>query len=281
MDVEMRSVRETQGDWLFHYTRLETALEYILPKLTMRLSPFSRMRDPREYSDWSVPTAGFIDGVSDADMARAWTEVSTRLNSLKDRFKLLSFTQDEADQDILDGQWGRGYCRSRLWELYANGGRGLCLVFHKQTAVEEILPQLETLGRAHHGSVLYSNKRLFEEIFVDLGEALKGNIDTIVEEKLARHMDALFLTKNVEWQSENEYRFIVETADDAPVHVDVTNSLVGVCMGPLTPREYFPSIRTLCEAAHLSLGQLMWWNNDPLLIGVRVELAPPGAEAAD
>jgi hypothetical protein len=41
--------------------------------------------------------AGFVDGLSDAEMARATSTVTTRFNRLKDRFKLLSFTQDDAE----------------------------------------------------------------------------------------------------------------------------------------------------------------------------------------
>jgi hypothetical protein len=159
-----------------------------------------------------------------------------------------------------------------LWESYADAGRGVCLAFHKQTAIDEILPQLDALGRAVCGSVTYDNKRLFEEVFVDLAEAVKQDADSIIEEKLAAHMNALFLTKNVEWSSENEFRFIVETDDVAPVYVDVESSLVGVCLGPRTPMEYFPSVRALCEASRLSIAHLIWWNNDPFLVGMRVDL---------
>jgi hypothetical protein len=36
------------GSRLYHYTRLSTAIEAILPDWQLRLSPFSQMRDPRE-----------------------------------------------------------------------------------------------------------------------------------------------------------------------------------------------------------------------------------------
>jgi hypothetical protein len=42
------------GEWLYHYTSLETALVHILPNLTLRLNPFSEMRDPREYTKWLI-----------------------------------------------------------------------------------------------------------------------------------------------------------------------------------------------------------------------------------
>jgi hypothetical protein len=44
----INEVRETPGEWLYHYTTIETALVHILPTRHLRLGPFSRMRDPRE-----------------------------------------------------------------------------------------------------------------------------------------------------------------------------------------------------------------------------------------
>jgi hypothetical protein len=236
-----------------------------MPTLTVRLSPFSEMRDAREYTRWAVPAAGFTGDAADVDVDQAWAAASSRLNSLKDEFKLLSMTMDDPAED--EGEYGRGYARSHLWEAYADRGRGVCFVFDKEVATALVPNQLQQIGRTAHGPVTYRNERLFREIFVDLSEALKGDLDRIADEKLARHMDSLFLTKNTEWASEREYRFIVQS-DEQYVSVDVSESLVGICLGPETPKQAFHAVRHFARHADVAIAKLLWWNNDPLLVGI-------------
>jgi len=171
-----------------------------------------------------------VGEITDDDMTRAQVEAAQGLYDLKNQFKLLSFTQDDPDA-VTPGEYGRGYVRSRLWELYADVGRGVCLVLHKERAITEIVSQLERHGPEHHGSVCYENHRLSSEIFFDLEPLLAGRYAEAEEEKLGQYMEELFFTKNTEWTSESEYRFVVRTPDAEPVYVDVSQSLQGLCLG--------------------------------------------------
>ena len=67
----IHEIRERPGEWLYHYTTLETALVHVLPRHRLRLSPFSRMRDPREYKQWFPGAAGFLEEISESDLGRA------------------------------------------------------------------------------------------------------------------------------------------------------------------------------------------------------------------
>ena len=116
----INEVRETPGEWLYHYTTIETALVHILPTWRVRLSPFSRMRDPREYKQWLPGALGSYEGDIDALMPN-YAEAALRLNLLRDEFKLLSLALDS--EDVAEGTYGRGFARSRLWELYGGGAR--------------------------------------------------------------------------------------------------------------------------------------------------------------
>jgi hypothetical protein len=159
-----------------------------------------------------------------------------------------------------------GYSRSRLWELYANVARGVCLVLDKKDAIAEIVPQLERLGPASHGPVDYRNERLGVEIFFDYAPLLEGRYDDVEEALLRQHMESLFFTKNTEWSSESEYRFVVRTPGHEPVYVDVSHSLRGLCLGPETPKQYFPALRDWCATADVAVSKLLWWNNQPILV---------------
>jgi hypothetical protein len=84
----IKEVRDTPGEWLYHYTTLETALVHILPTLRLRLGPFSKMRDPREYKDWWPSAAGFGEFDTE-EFERGYPEFSARLNLLHAEFKRL------------------------------------------------------------------------------------------------------------------------------------------------------------------------------------------------
>jgi hypothetical protein len=237
--------------------------------MRMRLSPFTQMRDPREYAAWAPAVAGFTEASAD-EMNRAQADATHRLNDLKSQFKLVSFTQDDPET-LTAGEYGRGYARSRLWELYAGLGRGVCLAFNKEAAIGELVPQLELLGPVRHGPVHYDNRPLSREIFFDLETLLRGGYDEEEERMLSHYMDDLFLTKNTEWSSESEYRFVVRTPDANPVYVDVSGSMYGLVLGPETPKQYLPAIRELCNVSDLAVAQLMWWNNKPMLVGIALD----------
>jgi Protein of unknown function (DUF2971) len=266
LNAQAQIIRATRGEWFFHYTTLERAIEHILPSLRMKLNPFISMRDPREYGAW-VPSVGGWGELTDIEMSRGQAEAAQGLAALKNQFKLLSFTQDDAESAAPD-EYGRGYARSHLWERYSSVGRGVCLVLRKDEAITEIASLLKRLGLEHHGPVAYRNQRLSTEIFFELEPILAGRYAEAEEAKLGQYMEDLFFTKNVEWSSEREYRFVVRTEDAAPVFVAVAQSLQGVCLGPETPKQYYPALHELCTAAGIATTKLIWWNNDPILVNI-------------
>jgi hypothetical protein len=259
----IHEIRETPGQWLYYYTTLETALVHILPTRRLRLSPFSEMRDPREYKEWFPPAGGF----GDFDEWR-YVEASARLNLLRAEFKLLALTVDSNDPD--ERVYGRGFARSRLWESYAGRGSGVCLVLRKEDAVRTITQQLEAVGRAAHGSVRYENREISPEITLDFAEILAGDVDAIADRIAERHLEPLFLTKNTEWESEREYRFVVRSPDPYEF-VDIGACLHAVCRGPESFRSAEQALGHFARQLAIGLGYVEWNANRPILIGRRID----------
>jgi hypothetical protein len=260
----IHEIRETPGDWLFHYTTLETALVFILPHLRLRLSPFSRMRDPREYKRWFPGAAGYMDERwLEAELMRRWAQASERLNLLRDEFKLLSLTTDSPDAG--EGVYGRGFARSRLWESYASNGTGVCLVLKKPDAVKLIPAQLEGIGKMDHGPIRYANSPVHTEIMFNF-EEIFGDLDAVADRIATKHLEKLFLTKNREWESEREYRFVVRSQNEWE-YVGITDSLVAVVQGPESAPDAEHSLRHFATERQLALGLVQWNGNDPKLIG--------------
>ena len=246
-------------EYLFHYTTLAVALEHILEKATIRLSPFSAMRDPRESQAWLI-TGGGYGGVDEAQ----YQEYSKKMNALKHEHKLLSLTQDDLSRHHSDEDpvYRRGFARPRLWEQYAQSHRGVCLCFNRETLIESLCGQLGTPERPlTHGAVEYRDDRLGQELFVDLTPDL--GVDELVEANLDRYFDALFLTKLRDWETENEYRFVVRTDKQGYEFASIETSLRAVCLGGEVARTYVPSFTALCEGRGWEVLQMRWENGYP------------------
>jgi Protein of unknown function (DUF2971) len=259
----IKEVRDTPGEWLYHYTTLETALVHILPTLRLRLSPFSEMRDPREYKEWWPSAGGFGDFDKD-DFERGYAASTARLNLLRAEFKLLSTTIDPDQPD--EGVFGRGFARSRLWDLYAGHGSGVCLVLRKEDALRKLPEQLESMGRTEHGAVRYENRAIRREIMFNFEEIRTGDLDAIADRIAEMHLESLFLTKNTEWESEREYRFIVRSPRQYE-YVDIADCLQAVCRGPESVRTAERALGFFAKELGIGLGLVEWHNNNPILIG--------------
>jgi hypothetical protein len=158
----MQRVPFRQSDrFLCHYTSRYAALAHILPRGWMRLSPFGRMRDPLEAKDVYVGVVPPPSMALPATYETLHDDLNTNVNRvLKREFKLLSMTADDTPSPagafpVGDGHFGRCYARPRMWEQYAEGHRGLCLLFDYDQLIDTVSSAMAGYGSYRHGSVTY------------------------------------------------------------------------------------------------------------------------------
>ena len=259
----LKEIRDTPGKWLYHYTSMETAFVHILPTCRLRLSPFSRMRDPREYKQWFPGALGYYEGNVDALMPN-YTEASLRLNLLRDEFKLLSLTLDRDDTE--EGACGRGFARSRLWELYAGRGSGVCLVLRKSEAVGANRGATrEARPRRARSSALQERPDAHERHVLVRGTVRRRRQRDRGSNRRAIPRQALS-TKNSEWESEHEYRFIVRSPAEYE-YVDISGALTAACRSPESVADAEHALHYFAKELGIAIGYLEWNHNDPILLG--------------
>jgi hypothetical protein len=95
------------GSYLYHYTRLATAMEEIIPTQRLLMNPFAQMNDPREAREWEVSATGWGDNFSDADFWNAYRVT----NRLKQTSKLICLSEDASPDPIGHAEFARGYAR--------------------------------------------------------------------------------------------------------------------------------------------------------------------------
>jgi hypothetical protein len=260
--------------WLFHYTKRETALEYILTTGRIKLSLFADTNDPVEVKTWGFPIRGVSENKTDGifDLS-AIEDEANRIRTQE--WKLLCLTMDgpgykEPEPGMLfTGHFHRGFCRSRMWAHYADRHTGVCLVFDGNKLDQSIKEVLSATSTIFSGPVRYQDhwdKESLAEIgafFLSYREIESPNVLTGLRSHFLRNYEELFLRKSRDWETEFEYRWLVHNTAPGPEYVPISASLRSVIVGVDFPKVYEPSLIELCKNLNTSAGRMYWTGRVP------------------
>lgn len=113
--LEFRDLDTDQ--YVYHYTRRETAFQHILPSRTIRLGPLSQTNDPRETKSW---TFGLSGGSNDfpTDLAKRKLEIDRLTRSL---------TQPKRSERIVKFYASRWMIRLMILMTFTNSSAALVI----------------------------------------------------------------------------------------------------------------------------------------------------------
>ena len=257
--------------YLYHYTKCETAIDFILKDNTLRLNNYNKTNDPKEVKDWQFD----IGSNEGADLGKYNSnELSTWLSKeLKEKTRLLCFSQDTAplSGNHLSDIFNRGFCKPRMWAQYGDNHRGLCLVFDRVKLTHQINEQLARNHLVLDSQVKYRNRNVIPNLFASDDQQYCINIDHLqkvgkvkyVADHLAMHFERLFFEKMNDWSGENEWRCIVFSDSEADLYVNYGNSLVGVMFGDNTEEDDIISVMNMTNRTGVSHMGLKWKNCSP------------------
>jgi Protein of unknown function (DUF2971) len=259
---------EDYGEYLCHYTTRETAFRLILPSRRIRLSPYTAMRDPLEYTPWTFGAGFFTDAFEDEqEEARVYGQAQELLNQIKRETKLLALTQDARSYEGIAQMFGRCWARARMWEHYGENHEGVCLVFRKRDFGEQLRADFTRRGvdEIYEGEVGYTPEGIAGEIgALDLMlEEFKKGMDEAVKRHLESYYRELFLLKTLEWESEHEYRYAVHTPANDFEFVDFGDTLDRVIVGVDFPAWEAGGALEVCEDRGVEAFRLRWLKEGP------------------
>jgi hypothetical protein len=258
------------GDCLYHYTKLSTAIESILPTWKLKMNPFSKMRDPRESKRWGLEGHG--RGSADAlEDVQKFAEMNALAEELKDRVKVLALTRDDpSERSAETAIFGSGLAHPRLWEHYAESHRGVCLCFDRVMLTTRLTKKLARHGEVLHGPIKYVDGEIApgaRQILLDEVSAMTSA--AALDAHVAKHVKELWFTKLRDWETEFEYRFVIQTQDADPIYVSIANSLRAVVIGEETSTQYLPALSELCDPAGVEIHRIKWQDGRPWFINPR------------
>lgn len=214
----------------------------------VQFSPFSRMNDPRERDLWhATQDVRGGPGITDEDVRQRIDDV------LRRGTRVFCCTADappanESEREFL---MHRGWARAAMWDRYAGGHQGACLVIDVAEIKYQLGRQAESDAYRAWGVVDYEDVPLeipLPRDQYDTSDQLDDDLEHLRDEapplssrgdpaSIRTRFFKLYFVKNRGWSTETEYRIVYtdvrpDPADlDQPVYVPLGNALRGVIFG--------------------------------------------------
>jgi hypothetical protein len=238
-------------DAIFHYTKKETAMEYILNNKQLKFGLFHSTNDPHEYKRRLTSAVG-------------WGDINESL--YLESMNLIDNTiQNTAFLSFCGNSNNKGYEKPRMWSQYGQNHSGICLVFSKESLIKTIKDELS------QDYLIYDEDVNYKEID---SESLNIDDNLIVNEIIINHIKQdyknIFFQKHLDYKDENEFRIIlVQKNENNHLKgnlIDISNSLKFIILGDRFPKVYLPTIKDLSSKLNINYKKLHWEHNQYFLL---------------
>ncbi len=243
-------------EFLFHYTSMETFLGYLMPNLTIRFSPMSKVNDPKE----SRFSPNFW-GKSDIKVMR---NLSGQLKEFfEDNVKIACFSRDTPSVAFDAGtHMFHGWSKPTMWAHYGSNHSGVCVAFKKQTILDNFKLQFSDSLKCFYGNVNYQEKiahspkyrtekyKLHDSWF-DISD-LENDFDSTVHSYLDKNFEEMFFRKHGDWSNEREFRLLIASQNKEFEYLDISESIVGICVGLESIESDCIVVQEFCERNNLA-----------------------------
>ncbi|MDP2588157.1 hypothetical protein BCT47_14170 [Vibrio splendidus] len=258
----------SSDDALFHFTRKETALEYILFNRSLRFGEFSGTNDPQEYKS---KLTGVIGSGWEKHHEPKMEEVVFLVDKLlREKSKFISFCQNDMVGDSL---YSHGVLKSRMWAQYGENHRGVCIVVSKAKLIEQLTVQFELNYRVDCGKIRYEEPDLDRNIpclKIDGTELDSLTSSDVAINFVTKHISDLLFTKQPDYKDEAEFRFVLTPKSldlvSVPIDIDLLQCVHSVILGDAFPKVYEPTTFHLAKELKIPVKKLHWQHHAYILL---------------
>lgn len=256
---------------VFHYTNKDVALEKILFEKKIRLGKIGYTNDPRESKErmfsvtYNAPSSRSYPAMD--RLIKIFNEANFLIAN---EWKVFCVSQHHPEHDLHLGEttypFFRGDCRPRMWATYAENHKGVCLKFNGSKFDQRLRKELGGKHKIFCGPVTYDDfKSMVLSSPIDLKDIniSKINSQKVFRDYFTEFWEELFLVKSKDWETEFEYRWLVNSISKFPEYVSIDGVLEGVLVGQDFPEAYFPSLIKLCQELKIPAGIVKWHGGKP------------------
>lgn len=263
------------GYYVAHYTRLDTALNYILENRKLRIGPLIETNDPKETKMWrfgvgSSYTSKYSPSPKELEELASHNIDFNRI--LRNGYKVLCVSQDAPNAMKIDFS-DRAYCKPRMWAQYAGNHQGVSLIFDKQILHETIESKFGC-ENLYYGAVAYGNfydvrtagwDKHMDAFLLSAEDIVKEGLDIALSHHREKFHDVFFFQKNKDWEHEAEYRWIIRGQTNEPEFIPIEDSLCAILLGIDYPVKHLQPIHEYCKETNTFLSRIVWANGMPVV----------------
>jgi hypothetical protein len=247
------------SDNLLHFTRSNTAVNYIFKNKMIRFNSFKNVNDPRESKNWPFKLFCFYE----QNYNLYNKEIFQKLHEYVMNHLFISCFALQEQENLYDSNHDL-----RMWSQYGEDHKGVCIVFNKQKLESQIKrhkgefdlfhspisyvrnpSELQRLNfKSFKSGYINFNRFIYKQILplihpfgkpentdpymVNIERLLRLGIPKYMEQHIQYYYKCLLFSKNECWKDEREYRFIIQTRDENEfIDIPIGNSIEAVIMG--------------------------------------------------
>jgi hypothetical protein len=226
---------------LFHYCKLSTALEFILPEHRLLLSPITKTNDPKENNSLGKSYNFFekeTKPVTDIE-----NEIKKTNDTITEGCKVICFSKDD------EVHWG--WTLSKMWALYGDNHKGICLTIDKEKFIKNNKIDINWFREIKYKSFrsIRAGHLKDERAVINSDKYKRDTINYLKNDFRMddKNRDILFFTKDTEWESEQEVRYLCFSDNNENEYLSIKDSLVGITLGVNFHSSYIPAIEKLID----------------------------------
>jgi hypothetical protein len=229
---------------IYHYTKLNTAIEFILPSMTLRTNFLNKMNGPKENQKWSF-------GGINIDYEGMYPETYSDETHIKHQEKLGGEIKSKIQAlCFVHSDKYKGYENEMMWAQYSENHKGVCLEFDTELLIEEN----KHIDIFKFENISYDLKENVS-LYWDLSLSKEENIDNIIK----RHFKLLFLSKSHYWEKEFEKRLMI--IDNNLCKLKINKSLTGIYYGLSTNYHYDIAIEQFINKEQTKIYKVFYEKN--------------------
>lgn len=222
---------------LYHYTKFDTAIDYILKEKKLRFSNLRGANDP--YEKYNFVFSGSYSCV-DKPEKNKMNFLTTSFwisNALKEGVQTICFAEDIKTENIVGQQLyniGRGFAKPRMWAQYAENFMGICLLFNKDKLLRIVDEELQSVEISHAKIHYYREEEFIWKVShaTNINESeMQLTNEVLLDKKINDNRQLFFFSKHIDWKDENEYRLLIRNFSDEYVYVNIDGTLEKIIVG--------------------------------------------------
>lgn len=234
---------------IYHYTKISTAIEFILPTMTLRTNFLNKMNGPKENQKWAF-------GGINVPYEELYPEINLNNERNIAHFKSMYQLGEDIKSKIqaicfVHSDKYDGYDNEMMWAQYAENHCGICLEIDEDLFLKEN----SNIDFFKFQNVNYNPKKNDKWIHWNLNNTKDENIRIHIE----NDFEGLFLSKSHYWEKEFEKRLLLLENDYC--YLKIQESLTGIYYGVSIDYNYDIGIQQLINKNRTRTYDVYFENN--------------------